>query len=94
MTVLEYATVVFITQLIFIGTRTWNVRAISDRNLFQVLLSGAFVHISWLVSVAIGAVSMHEIIANFNFEYIPVVIGSLTGGLIGSWIGLMEKDKK
>lgn len=88
--ILKYSIIVFVTQLIFIGCRTWNVRAIANRNLFQVLLSGAFVHISWLVSIAIGAVSMSEIISDFNWTYIPVVMCSLTGGLIGSYIGLRK----
>jgi hypothetical protein len=60
--VLHYSIIVFVTQLIFIGCRTWNVKAIAAKNIPQVLISGTFVHLSWLVSIAIGAVSMHEII--------------------------------
>lgn len=92
--ILKYSIIVFLTQLIFIGCRTWNVKAIAKNNLLHVLLSGAVVHISWLVSIAIGAVSMAEIVSDFNWSYLPVVICSLSGGLIGSYLGLKEKKKK
>ncbi len=92
--VLTYSIIIFITQLIFIGCRTWNVKAISKNNLAQVLLSGTFVHLSWLVSIAIGSVSMYEIITDFKWSYTPIILCSLSGGLIGSWIGLKEKRKK
>jgi len=92
--ILKYSIIVFITQLIFIGCRTWNVKAISRNNLSQVLISGTFVHLSWLVSIAIGSVSMIELLQDFNWHYIPVVFCSLSGGLIGSWLGLIEKSKK
>ena len=93
MNVLNYSIIIFITQLIFIGCRTWNVKAIAKNDLKQVLLSGTFVHLSWLVSVAIGSVSMYEIITNFQLSYLPIVLCSLSGGLIGSWIGLKERNK-
>lgn len=88
--ILKYSIIVFVTQLIFIGCRTWNVRAIARKDLIQVLLSGTFVHLSWLVSIAIGAVSMSEILSDFNWSYVPVVLCSLTGGLIGSYLGLRK----
>lgn len=94
MDVTKYSVIIFITQLIFIGCRTWNVKAISKNNLVHVLLSGTFVHLSWLVSIAIGAVSMNEIITNFKFEYWPIVACSLSGGFIGTYMGLIEKRKK
>jgi uncharacterized membrane protein len=86
--IIKYSIIVFVTQLIFIGCRTWNVRAIARKDLTQVLISGTFVHLSWLVSIAIGAISMNEILADFNWSYLPVVACSLTGGLIGSYLGL------
>lgn len=94
MNVLNYSVIIFITQLIFIGCRTWNVKAIAKNNLKQVLLSGTFLHLSWLVSIAIGSVSMYEIITNFQLSYLPIVFCSLSGGLIGSWIGLKERNNK
>ncbi len=89
--IVQYSIVVFFTQLIFIGCRTWNVKAIAAKQIPQVLISGALVHVAWLVSIAIGAVSMHEIISNFDWIYLPVVLCSLTGGLIGSYISMKQK---
>lgn len=89
--ILKYAIIVFITQLIFIGCRTWNVKAIAKHNINQVLISGTFVHLSWLVSIAIGSVSMNEIITNFEWSYIPIVVCSLSGGLIGSYFSMKSK---
>lgn len=89
--ILKYALVVFVTQLVFIGCRTWNVKAISRQNIPQVLLSGTFVHLAWLVSIAIGAVSMNEIVTNFKWEYLPIVLCSLTGGLLGSYLSMKSK---
>lgn len=56
------------------------------------MISGAVVHVAWLISIAIGAVSMNEIITNFEFKYIPIVICSLTGGLIGTYLALKNKS--
>lgn len=89
--VIEYSIIVFVTQLIFIGCRTWNVKAIGKKDIAQVLLSGAFVHLSWLISIAIGAVSMHEIITNFKWSYLPIIFCSLSGGLLGSYISMKNK---
>lgn len=93
MDVLNYSIIVFITQLVFIYCRTWNVKAIAQKDIPQVLISGAFVHLAWLVGIAIGAVSMHEIITNFKFEYLPIVLCSLTGGLIGSYVSMKKRSK-
>lgn len=89
--VLKYSIIVFITQLIFIFCRTWNVKSIAKQNIKQVLFSGAIIHICWLINISIGAISMHEIISNFKFAYTPIVICSLTGGLIGSYISMKNK---
>lgn len=94
MDVTFYSITIFATQLVFIGCRTWNVKAIAKNNLLQVLLSGGIVHIAWLISIAIGAVSMHEILNDFQWKYMPIIVCSLTGGLIGSYIGLLEKKKR
>ncbi len=92
--ILQLTITVFATQLVFIGCRTWNVRAVAKGDIRQVLISGAIVHISWLASVAIGAVSMNEIITNMQWEHLPVVLASLSGSLVGSWMGMQERKKK
>ena len=89
--ILKYSIVVFVTQLIFIGCRTWNVKAIAKQNIPMVLLSGGFVHIAWLISIAIGVVSTKEIIMNFEWAYLPVVFCSLSGGLLGSYLSMKSK---
>jgi len=89
--VLKYSIIVFITQLVFIGCRTWNVKAIAAKDIPQVLLSGGIVHLSWLVSISIGADSMHKIITNFEWAYTPIVVCSMTGGLIGSYLSMKSK---
>jgi uncharacterized membrane protein YwzB len=91
--ILKYSIIILVTQIVFIGCRTWNVRAIADRNMRQVLISSGLVHLSWLVSIAIGSVSMHKVISEFSWDYLPIIICSLTGGLIGSYLGLKEKLK-
>jgi len=92
--ILSYSITVFITQLIFIGCRTWNVRAIAKDNLLHVLMSGALVHLTWLLSIGIGAFSIQEFIKDFDIKYLPIIACSLCGGLIGSWIGLKAKRNK
>ena len=89
--ILEYSITVFITNLIFIGCRTWNVKAIAANNVIQVLLSGALVHISWLISITIGAVSMNDILVTFELDYLPIVLSSLFGGLLGSYLSMKSK---
>jgi len=74
-------------------SRTLNVRAVASANIKNVLLTGAVVHIAWLVGIAIGAISMYKIMNDFRLEYLPIVICSLSGGLIGSYFGMMNKKK-
>lgn len=85
---------VFATQIVFIGARTLNVKAIADQNIPSVLLTGTVIHLSWLLSIAIGSVSMYELMTNFDLTYIPVIICSLAGGLLGSYWGMKRKNKK
>lgn len=90
MTIIEYCISVFITQLVFIGTRTWNVRSVASGNIIGALVSGAIVHIAWLIGISIGVISMNEILSNWNLSYLPVVISSLSGGLLGTYIGMRK----
>lgn len=91
--ILEYSITIFFTQLIFIGCRTWNVKAISKKDMKGALISGTFVHLSWLVSIGIGTLSIHELMKDFRLEFIPVLLCSLIGGLLGTYIGLKERFK-
>ncbi|UXQ88816.1 hypothetical protein [Tenacibaculum phage Larrie] len=91
MDVFNYSIIMFVTQLVFIGCRTWNIKSISKGNLIGALVSGAIVHITWLISISIGSVSMYEIIGNFQIKYLPIIVFSLLGGLIGIYLGFIEK---
>ena len=94
MDILKLSVTVFIVQLVFIGFRTLNIRAVAEKNIVKVLYTGAIIHLSWLVGIAIGATTMHEIMMDFRWEYLPIIICSLAGGLIGSYMGLVNKIKK
>lgn len=91
MTIINMTITVFLTQLIFIFSRTINVKAISNKDLKVALISGAVIHWSWLVSIAIGAISMGELMTNWEWKYIPVIIMSTLGGLIGTYYGMKNK---
>lgn len=93
MSILVMAITVFFNQLIFIWARTWNVKMIAANNLKGVLISGAVVHIAWLIGITIGVVSFKEILMDFQWMYVPVIVCSLGGGLLGSYFGLLEKMK-
>lgn len=94
MTILTMTITVFVTQLVFIFMRTINVKAVAKNNLKIALLSGTLVHWSWLVSIAIGAISMGELMSNWEWKYIPVIVMSTIGGLIGTYYGMMEKKQR
>ena len=81
----------FVTQVAFIWTRTLNVRAVSDGNIPSALLSGGFVHITWLISVSLSTYSVASLIKYWDWSYLPVPIASLTGGLIGTYIGMIKR---
>lgn len=83
----------FLTQVVFIWVRTWNVKSVASNDLKQVLMSGALTHIAWLFSISLSAYSMTALMKDWEWQYIPIPIASLIGGLIGSYLGLREKMK-
>ena len=91
MSVTELTIYMFVSQIIFIGFRTVNVKAIAKGETIKALMSGALVHWSWLVSIAIGATSMYEIMNTWNWKYSPIVIASTIGGLLGTYWGMKNK---
>lgn len=93
MDILLHSAFVFLSQLIFICCRTWNVKAIADNKISQVLLSGCIIHIAWLISIALGSFSVYKIVGDFQMKYIPVVFFSMSGGLLGSWLAMKFKKK-
>lgn len=89
--IFELSVIVFFSQLFFIGFRTLNVKAVATKNIKGALITGAFVHLSWLVSVSVGATSTYEIVAQQQWQYWPVIACSLSGGLIGTFVAMKYK---
>jgi len=92
--IVQLSVIVFITQFVFIFCRTWNVKSIAKNNIKQVLLSGSFVHFTWLISISINTISMAKMITEFKTEYLPVIFSSLIGGLLGSYLSMKIKQKE
>lgn len=87
------ALVNFVTQIAFIWTRTVNVKAVAGNYLFRALLSGALVHITWLISISLSTYSVVALIKDWEWSYLPVPTASLIGGIIGTYFGMVEKKK-
>ena len=88
MTIIEMTATVFVTQFVFTWGRTWNIKAIADRDVKRVLISGTIVYFCWLLSIALGSISVIELVQNFNTDYIPVIIAGLVGGNLGGIVKL------
>ena len=80
------ALIVAFTQFLFIYYRTVNVNANIQKDRLKLFWSGAIVHISWVITTAIG------VNAVIKGNYILVVV-SLLSGAIGADLGLNEKLK-
>ena len=87
------AIVNFFTQIAFIWTRTLNVKAVAGNYLFKALVSGGLVHITWLISISLSTYSVVALIKDWDWSYLPVPLASLTGGLLGTYFGMIEKKK-
>lgn len=77
------ATIVFITQIIFLYLRTLNVLYTSERHVWGTVLTGNGVSISWLISMSIGLNSM------LTGDWQPIV-AFLIGGTIGTYWGIKK----
>lgn len=83
----------FASQLFFIGARTINVKAVATGNILAACTSGTLVHWGWLLSIGLGAFSMKAILIDFEFQYIPVILASTIGGILGTIWGMKRKQK-
>ena len=81
---LELGVMVFFTQLVFIFSRTMNVIYVAEHNQLGSQLTGSLVHLSWLLSIAIGVKSV------MYLDFV-VIAFSLSGGLIGTYLGIKLK---
>ena len=78
--------IIFMTQLGFIFSRTMNVIYTAEHNTIGAMITGATTHVTWLISIGIGAKSV-------MYLDIPVMICSLIGGLIGTNYAIKLKIK-
>lgn len=76
--------IIFITQLIFIFSRTMNVIYTAEHNNAGTFYTGIAVHLSWLLSIAIGVKAV-------MFLDFFVIFCSLSGGLSGAYWGIQLK---
>jgi hypothetical protein len=89
--ILQYTITVFLTQVAFVWSRTWNVKAIADRDMSKVLISGTLIHVTWILSTLLSVVSAKEVLIDGKTEFLPVMIASLVGGLLGSYLSMRSK---
>ncbi len=85
----------FVLQLLFIGSRTVNVSAISHKNTTKAILSGMAVHWTWLMGIYYGVASVGEIIHAIQMDtttFWPwlALVASTTGGLVGTYLGIKK----
>ena len=88
------AAVFGLNQFGFIFVRTLNVRAVAAGHIPLALLSGTGTYLMWILGIVIGSVSMYEIVTEFKWENIPIVLAGLIGGLIGTFWGMKFKKSK
>jgi hypothetical protein len=88
------AIVVFISNVLFMFLRTWNINSIAKRNIKMVLISGGLIHITWLFSTALAVGSAHAFFETGELKYLPIVLTSLTGSLLGTYLGIMKGRSK
>jgi len=83
--------VTFVTQVVFIWGRTWNVKVIAEHKLTQAVVSGLIVHLFWIVTTALGVKSASEIILEGDWSYLPILVASSLGGIVGTIIAFKQK---
>lgn len=81
---IQLCVLVFFTQVAFILFRTLNVVYTSELNHVGSMITGAFVHLCWLLGISIGVKSVMYL----DFW---VILCSLVGGLSGTYIGIKLK---
>lgn len=76
-----------VLNFLFIYFRTLNVSANADRNRLVLFYTGFLVHVSWLLSTALGVQALQQ--GNYM-----LVVASAAGGLYGADCAITGKFKK
>ena len=74
------ALVVFVTQIIFLYSRTLNVMYTAENKLIPALVTGNIIGITWLLSMAVGANAI------LTMQWQPIA-AHIVGGSIGVIMG-------
>ena len=93
-TIIELTGVMFCTQIVFIWFRTLNVRMVSSGDTWGAIWTGFFIHLSWLIGISIGTVSIVEMVKEGNWSYWPVIAASSFAGAIGTYFAMETKLRK
>lgn len=83
----QLAIIVFISQTLFLWFRTLNVVYTSRIQVVPAVLSGLGIGVFWLVAMTIGVDSV------LKMSPLPI-IAHLSGGALGTVIGLWKEKKK
>ena len=83
-----------LNQFGFIFVRTHNVKAVAAGHIPHALLSGTFTYLAWIVGIAIGSVSMYDLITDFKLENLIVIASGLVAGLLGTYLAMIKKKSK
>lgn len=81
------ASVVLITQIVFIYCRTLNVMYVAEKKMVAAIVTGNLIGIAWLISIAVGANAV------MSLQWQPVV-AHLIGGTLGTYWGFKTKGRK
>tara|TARA_R110002073_G_scaffold149966_7_gene303993 strand:+ start:6149 stop:6451 length:303 start_codon:yes stop_codon:yes gene_type:complete len=79
--------IVFVTQLIFLYLRTLNVMYTAENRVWLAIITGQGIGITCLISISIGATAIMQL------QMLPI-LGFLTGGALGTWLGFKQRKFK
>ena len=81
------AGIVFVAQILFLFFRTLNLKYIADSNVLMSIVTGNGIGVSWLISTTMGVNSI-------SMMSWPPIAAFLIGGSIGTYVGIISKNKK
>jgi len=78
-------------QFGFIYARTWNVRAITIRDIPQVLYSATVIQIFWILTTAVGVSAVFNLREGIDIRQILILTSLLIGNILGSYWGMRKR---